>query len=589
LERRGTPPVLFVTRGFRDLLAIGNQQREDLFAVRVVKSEPLYSEVVQVDERMAADGTVEKALDLTRLEGPAGEAVERGSRVAAVALLHSYRNSLHERQLERFLKDLGFLHVSISSDLSSRLKIVPRAETAVVDAYLAEAVGDHLSRVMSGVGSTSMHVMTSAGGLVRSSSYRAKDSLLSGPAAGVVGAVAAGERSHVERLLAFDMGGTSTDVTRHDGDLEYQSETVVGGARLASPSLAVETVAAGGGSICRFDGRQLKVGPQSAGADPGPACYGKGGPLTLTDVNLLLGRLLGERFPFGVDVESAEERAREIVSLHRARSGIELTTADLLFGFLLIANEKMAGAVRAISLRAGYRPADYSLLTFGGAGPQHACALAGLLGVGRVLIPGDAALLSAVGLGHADLERFAERQVLEDLASAGPRLDGWFEDLAREAATRLAEEGVTESRVRVKRRDIFLRFSGQEATLGIEWNPDRDVASSFASAYQEHFGYCPDGRHLEVESLRLIASEVGEGVEMTAAPATAAATTGETRKAMFSTGGWVEAAVVERQTLGMGNVLGGPALIIEDHTATVVEPGWKAELDAAGAVVLERV
>jgi 5-oxoprolinase (ATP-hydrolysing) len=589
LERQGTPPVLFITRGFGDLLAIGNQQRPDLFALEIVKPEPLCAVVIEVDERLRADGSVEKALDLGAVEAEARRVLEAGHAVAAIAFLHSYRNPEHEEQLAERLLEMGFLHASTSSGLSSRLKILPRAQTTVVDAYLAPVVGKYLEKIDRGLEALSLHVMTSAGGLVRHDGYRAKDSLLSGPAGGVVGAVAAAQYSGEERILAFDMGGTSTDVTRYDGQLEYRWETIVGDAHLVSPSLAVETVAAGGGSVCRFDGHQLKVGPQSAGASPGPACYGNGGPFTLTDVNLLLGRLLEPHFPFRVDRAAAAARSLELQNEHRRCRGAELGAEELLFGFLQIANEKMAGAVRAISLRTGYDPGDYALLTFGGAGPQHACALADILEIDRVLVPRDAALLSAFGLGQAGIERFAERQVLECLEEVEERLHHWFLELEAEASSQLEKEGIQGRKLRIERQELFLRLSGQEATLKVRWEPRVDVAKEFAAAYEDHFGYRPPERDLEVESLRLMMSANTSGTEEVSLLPSGSAPGPSRRQQVFTSRGWMEGVVVERQHLALDSSLAGPGLVVEQHTVTVIEPGWRARLDSAGALILEKV
>jgi 5-oxoprolinase (ATP-hydrolysing) len=590
LERRGSPTVLFVTRGLGEILEIGSQQRPDLFKLRVEKPAPLYAKVVEVDERLSADGSVLRPLDLRSLEGPAKQCLDLGLGNGAIALLHSFRNPEHEEQLADYLKKLGFRHLSTSSGLSARIKILPRARTAVVDSYLAEIIGGYLERVASRLGPRTLHVMTSAGGLVGAEGYHPKDSLLSGPAGGVVGAAAAGRRSGEDRVLAFDMGGTSTDVTRCEGDLEYRSETEVGGIRLASPSLAVETVAAGGGSVCRFDGRQLKVGPESGGADPGPACYGRGGPLTLTDVNLLLGRLAPEHFPFEIDQPAAVAAADRIVVAHETAAGARLGSERLLWGFLQIANEKMAAAVRRISLRAGYRPSDYVLVGFGGAGPQHACSLADLLGIDRVLVPADAALLSAHGLGASRLERFAEEQVLEPLDRVQEDLPRRFERLAKLAAARLEGEGLSDSEIEAGPREIFLRFGGQEETLRLRWNPETDLLAAFRESYEGHYGYCPRNRRPEVESLRVVvrsrAEPVDESVLLAASAPVVVARLGA--QPLYSEAGWAEASVFERRSLVTGSRLRGPALVVEEHCVTVIEQGWVGTLDSAGALSLVR-
>jgi 5-oxoprolinase (ATP-hydrolysing) len=596
LEHKGAATALFVTRGFGDLLAIGDQARPDLFAVAPEKPEPLYRAVVEVPERLAADGSVVVPLEL---DGEAGAALARaadgalaaGCRSAAVALLHSYLAPEHERALGRFLAGRGFGHVSVSSELAPLIKILPRAETAVVDAYLAPLIGEYLRRVAAALPEpprSSLHVMTSAGGLVGGSAFRAKDSLLSGPAGGAVGAAEAGRRSGWERVIAFDMGGTSTDVSRHDGSHEYVFEHRVGDARLLAPALAIETVAAGGGSICRFAGGRLLVGPQSAGATPGPACYGAGGPLTLTDVNLLLGRLDPERFGLPVDPVAAARRLAELAGAVEEGGGGAAPREALLAGCLEIADERMADAVRRISLRRGYDPSEYALVAFGGAGGQHAASLADHLGMTAVLVPEDAGLLSAVGLGAAVVERFAQRQVLAPLDRVAASLETWVEALAAEASAAVAEEGVPGGEVVVRRRIAHLRLAGQEAAIPVELSHQGSgLAAAFAAAYQARYGYPPPERAIEVESLRVVASSRRHaGPAPRPLEAEREATPVGRRRAWF--GGWREAPVFDREALAPGDAFDGPALVFERHAATVVPAGWRCRRDAAGALVLRR-
>ena len=585
LERRGAATALFITRGFADLLRIGNQQRPDLFALEIVKPEPLYAAVVEVDERLDAAGRELLPLALGPVRERARELLERGIDSAAVALLHSYRQPGHERRVADCLRRAGFRHVSSSAELAPFIRILPRAETAVVDAYLAEVIDEYRERVRRPLGKGSLHLMTSAGGLVRASEFRAKDSLLSGPAGGVVGALAAGRRSGLARVIAFDMGGTSTDVSRHEERLAYRFETRVGAARLLAPALAIETVAAGGGSICSLAGGRLRVGPRSAGARPGPACYGAGGPLTLTDVNLLLGRLEPGRLRIPIVRAAAEAAADELrgelAAAGERRGGRE----RLLAGCLQIANETMAQAVRRISIREGHDPATYALVAFGGAGPQHACGLADLLGIQRCLVPADAGLLSAYGLGAARIERFAERQVLEPLAEVAPRVGEWIEELEAEALSRLESDGVDRQAMEVRRRPVELRLAGQDSSLLVEAGSARSLAEAFADAYRGRYGYAPPDRPLELVSLRVVASSAspddGEpGVERRgAAPAA-----GHTRS--WFAGDWRQVPILDRRELRPGHGFEGPALVVEDHSTTVVEPGWQARVDGADGLVL---
>ncbi len=574
LERRGARTLLVITRGFRDLLAIGNQQRPDLFAIDVRKPAPLPAAVVEVDERLAADGSVLRPLDLETLDA-ALDALDVRVDAAAVALLHSYRNPEHERRVAERLERRGLRHVSRSSDLAPLIKILPRAETAVVDAYLAPIVGGYLERVTAAVPGRRVLAMTSAGGLVGAAAFRPKDSLLSGPAGGVVGAARAAAVSGVRRLLGFDMGGTSTDVARYDGAFEHRFETRVGDARLFAPALAIESVAAGGGSVCRFDGRRLTVGPDSAGARPGPACYGAGGPLTLTDVNLLLGRLAPERFGIPIDAEASERRLADLLA--------ELGTGDrerILDGLLRIADERMAEAIRRISVRRGYRAADHTLVAFGGAGGQHACAVAEILGIETVLVPVDAGLLSALGVAYARLERFAQRQVLRPLEEVG--CDGVravLRALETEARAALGEDGIDGDAAEIALQRTDLRWRGQEDTLALDAEPVETLAARFEARYEEVFGYVPPQGAVEIEAVRVVAASR----EPALAP-------GRGRDAHVAEpvrrGGALD--VLDREDLDPGARFSGPALVAERHAATYLPRGWIGAVDAARALVLRR-
>jgi 5-oxoprolinase (ATP-hydrolysing) len=593
LERRGTPTAFFVTAGFGDLLRIGTQQRPDLFVLDIRRPAPLYSAVVEVEERLAADGAVVRPLDLDALRPAAHRLLAEGCEAAAVALLHSYRNPAHEEAVGEALRACGFRHVALSSQLAPSIQILPRAETAVVEAYLSGVLASYLEGVARPLSDSTLHVMTSAGGLVRAGSFRAKDSLLSGPAGGVVGAARAGRRSGFPRVLAFDMGGTSTDVARIDGDFEYVFEHRVGDAHLVAPALAVESVAAGGGSICRFDGDRLRVGPESTGARPGPACYGLGGPLTLTDVNLLLGRLAPERFEIPLD-RAAAARAFDDLLDQLAGDGDPVPPFEILRGLLDIANERMADAIRRISLTRGYDPADYALVAFGGAGAQHACAVAELLGIATVLVPEDAGLLSAVGLEAAVIERFAWRQVLAPLsesegeagAEAGASLLVQLDELGAEAAAAVEAEGVPAEDVVVRRRQADLRFAGQDAAVTVEVTADEPPAATFRRAYRELYGYEPEDRPIELVALRAVASSrpapepppARASREVPAEPA-------EHRRVCFEAG-WQEVPLYHREDLPPGAAFAGPCLVLERHSATLVQEGWGGRVDGAGALVL---
>ncbi len=589
LERRGAPTALFITAGFADLLRIGTQQRPDLFALDILKPEPLCELVVEVDECVDARGVALRPPDLERLRRDAAALVARGITTAAIALKHAYLNDAHERLVERVLRQAGFLHITRSADAAPLIRLLPRAETAVVDAYLSPIIGAYLARISDRVGHESIMVLTSAGGLIASKRYRPCESLLSGPAGGVAGAATVARSLGAPAVLSFDMGGTSTDVARWAGDFEYTFEHRVGDAHLLAPALAIESVAAGGGSVCWFDGHRLRVGPHSAGAAPGPACYGGGGPLTITDVNLLLGRVDAARFQVPLHRAAAETRCHELLKEIRAATGEAMALGQLLTGLLAIANQHMADAIARISLRRGFDPAEHALLAFGGAGGQHACAIADLLGIDRIILPADAGLLSAAGLLDARIERFAQRQVLRPLdeMTAG-ELGAAFDSLEREALALVRAEVPGDQPIEVRRRLVEMRLLGQDSTLTIECDGEASLPQRFAAQYLNIFGCEPAGR-VEIESVRIIASTIAsvadgvrsrrDDVHRATPPRTIEMQLGEER---------VAAPVIDRESMAPGQSIAGPALIVDDHSTAVVETGWSVRAEDSGHLVVER-
>ncbi|BET65286.1 hydantoinase B/oxoprolinase family protein [Opitutales bacterium ASA1] len=580
LEGKGARPALFVTRGFGDVLRIGDQRRPELFALAVRKPEPLHGAVVEVAERLAADGSVLEAFDPVALRGEAKRLVAAGVEAAAVALLHGYLNPTHERAVAAVLREAGFRWVSLSSELAPLIKIVPRAETAVVDAALAPVMETYLSGVGRAVDEARFWVMTSAGGLVPRSTYRPKDSLLSGPAGGVSGASAVARRVGWPRVLTFDMGGTSTDVARIDGECEYRFQHAVGPARVFAPALRVESVAAGGGSICRFDGAALVVGPASAGADPGPACYGAGGPLTLTDVNLLAGRLDPGLFGLPVFAEAAEARLDEVVAAVAAKEGRLPERRTVLEGFLSIADERMADAIRTISVREGYDPEEYALLAFGGAGGLHACAVAERLGMKRIVYPADSGLLSAAGLQAAVPERIAQRQILRPWSEVGADLEGAIEVLRAEADEALRADGVASADAIVRRAEVELRFAGQEAGVALGAMPTETLEARFRESYERRYGYLPVGRETEVVALRVVVS--------------GARTESERERFEDCGPGPVGASVdgrpsvARRDALVSGMWIPGNTLVQDRFGTLFVARGWSGVVGSEGTILLER-
>ena len=589
LEEKGARVAFFVTQGFRDLLVIGDQKRPDLFAIDIRKPAPLYHFAAEVRERLDARGNVLIPLDLPALEPQIEKARKAGCTVAAVALMHSYQNPAHELALRQLLSERGFTYVACSAELAASIKYLPRAETAVIDAYIGPLMSDYLDRVESFLGGGRFSIMTSAGGLAPRGRYRSKDSLLSGPAGGMVGAVRAGAQAGSDKIIAFDMGGTSTDVSRYDGDFEYSDFHVVGRARLMAPALKIESVAAGGGSICWYDGESLRVGPESAGAHPGPACYGADGPLTITDVHLLLGRICAETFALPVYREKAESRFRELQASLKGPEPEAISREMMLQGLLDIANERMADAIRKISVREGYDPSGYLLVAFGGAGGLHACALADRLGMRRALFPADAGLLSARGLQQALLEAFSQRQLLCPLATAGDRLDRDFSELETDSKQKLVGEGCPEADIIVRSRTISLRLEGQETAIDIDYGEDANPAAKFEERYRSIYGYFPAGKKIEVVSVRVIAST--RPAPVAEEDFSSGGRTAISEKSMdgYFRGEWCELSVFTRQELAPGRIVNGPAVIADSFSTLVVEPGWKAVVGSRGGLLLDRV
>lgn len=590
LERSGPPTALFITRGFADLLRIGTQQRPDLFALNIVKPPPLHDAVVEVDEQVDSHGRIMESPDLDRVRAEARRLVELGVSSAAVAFKNAYLNSEHERAVEMALREVGVAHVTRSSAAAPLIRLLPRAETALVDAYLAPIILGYLERIGRHITTTSMMVMTSAGGLSAAGTYRPCDSLLSGPAGGVAGAAAVARAVGDEQIISFDMGGTSTDVARWAGDFEYTFEHHVGSARLLAPALAIESVASGGGSVCWFDGHRLRVGPQSAGASPGPACYGCGGPLTVTDVNLLLGRIDASRFQTPLDRMAAEHRCEELLHAVEQGTGERLTIARLLSGLLAIGNAHMADAISRISLRRGFDPAEHSLVAFGGAGGQHACAIADLLGMGRIIAPADAGLLSAVGLFDARVERFAQRQILRTLDElATGAIEALIAELQQQATALVRRDLLRDEPIEIRRRLIEMRVLGQDATLSVEYADEASLAHRFAELHTQLFGYAPAGR-TEIESIRVIAC--------TRAPAHASIAAGKAQRAqpsstrrtlMLIADSQTSVPIVDRESFDSAEAVSGPALLVDDHSTTLVEPGWSYRSAASGHIIIERM
>lgn len=588
LEGNGAPTLLLITEGFGDLMEIGDQKRPDLFAAEVRKAKQLYHSVIEIPERLNAEGDIIKNLDLESCKIKIQRFLNRDKASVAVCLMHSYKNDTHESKLKKWLKNAGAEYVSCSADMSPFIKLLPRTQTTIVNAYLEPVLRNYLDSVKKALHQGKLFVMTSAAGLTTVDNFNPKDSLLSGPAGGVVGAAAIGKQMGYDAIISFDMGGTSTDVARYDDGYDYQFEHTVGEATIKAPALSIETVAAGGGSICTFDGQKLTVGPESAGAHPGPACYGAGGPLTLTDVNLLLGRLQPENFSIPISYLPAEQKLTELLDevteVHKeAPSKVEILT-----GFIQIANERMADAINKISMRKGYDPSDYALVAFGGAGAQHAAAIADLLKIETVIVPKQAGLLSAFGLGQAAIEQFAERQLLTPLEGHTDQLAESIKELREEAQQKLFSELEDDSATAVMSRVlIFMRLSGQESTLEVEYeNGDESLKDKFRNTYENRYGHWVEGREVEIESVRVIVSSQQTDIKSPQSePVSPEPDPKRNANIQFGVRK-ISTPVYDRQDLKDGQQIIAPAVILDPYSTTVLEPGWEMNVSNNGTMVL---
>ena len=588
LERRGARTALVTTAGFGDALRIGYQDRPHLFGLRIEQPPELYEIAVELDERLDADGSVLRALDEAGTLGKLVALRAAGIESLAVCLLHAYRNPAHEETVGRIAESLGFAHVSLSSRVSPLPKFIYRGDTTVLDAYLTPVLRDYCRRLLAQMPEADVRFMTSAGSLVAAENFSGKDAILSGPAGGVVGTARITERAGLAPAFAFDMGGTSTDVSRWDGvGFTRRYETEAGGSggvrrmRLQTSMLEIETVAAGGGSICWFDGQKPAVGPRSAGADPGPACYGRGGPLCVTDLNFYLGKI--PRFPFALDRAAVERRLDELVALIAAANGRTYGREALAAGFLRIANAAMVAPIKTLAAARGDDPRAHTLVAFGGAGGQHACAVARELGMSRVLCSPHAGVLSALGIGLAGVTKFAERAL-----SPGEPTAAVFAELEAAARIQMAAEDIFS--LAPPRRMLEMRYRGQEARLVVPEPADGDFEAEFARQHQRQFGFTFAGRSVEGYAARVELSNLPEPM-----PDGVPDTPGshEPIPAFYTdtwndgNGAWQRTAVHQRADLRPGACFVGPAIVLDTVATVVVEPGWQAEVTRDGDLLLE--
>lgn len=596
LERKGEPTLFVTNKGLRDVLLIGDQQRPDLFALKVRRIQPLYDQVVEVEGRMDAQGQELSPLNLDDAHTQLKVAFDAGLRSVAIALMHGYRYPTHEEALAKLAADVGFRQVSTSHGAVAMMKLVPRGETAVADAYLSPILKKYRNQVASQTTGIPLYFMQSNGGLTAAEAFEGKDAILSGPAGGIVGAAKTAAIEGFEYIIGFDMGGTSTDVAHYAGAYERTWDTVISGTRIKVPMMDIHTVAAGGGSICTFDGERYRVGPESAGAHPGPACYGKGGPLTVTDCNLLTGRIQAAWFPkaFGeagdqpLSLKAAEERAAVLVDAVEAATGKRPELSELAAGFLNIAIEHMARAIRKISIERGHDLAKYCIQSFGGAGGQHAALVADALGIEQVMMHPFAGILSALGMGLADLGQMREQTLEAELNEAGLTEAGVvLETLAADACETLAAQNIARAAMSVV-KNLHLKYQGSDTSLSIPFDHLDVVEAAFSAAHKEQFGFDEPDKTVIIDAVVVEATGGGDDAAINLRA------TGENdqpidQAEVYTSIGWQTVAVYHRDQLRPDVAVMGPALMMEQHGTNYIPTGWEALISQHGNLLMQRV
>ncbi|MEK7412406.1 MAG: hydantoinase B/oxoprolinase family protein [Planctomycetota bacterium] len=597
LERKGEATLLVTTRGFRDALRIAYQDRPRLFDRHIVLPELLYQRVIEAVERVDANGDVVQPLDDVQLRADLHKAYADGLRSVAIVFMHGWRYTAHELAAARIANDIGFPQISVSHQVSPLMKLVSRGDTTVVDAYLSPILRRYVEQVAGEMPGVKLFFMQSSGGLTDAHAFQGKDAILSGPAGGIVGMARTAQLAGFDRVIGFDMGGTSTDVSHFAGEFERAFETKVAGVRMRAPMMSIHTVAAGGGSILSFDGARFRVGPESAGANPGPACYRRGGPLAVTDANVMVGKIQPEHFPnvFGpkanevLDRAVVERRFTDLANEITQKTGAKTTPEGVAEGFIDIAVGAMANAIKKISVARGYDVTRYALQCFGGAGGQHACRVADALGMTRVFVHPLAGVLSAYGMGLADQSVMREAAIELPLTAAMVEVDVQLGRLADLTRTELLRQGIGSTDMRLHRR-VHVRYEGTDSSLIVDAGTANDIQLAFEAAYRQRFAFLMRGRPLIVEAVSVEAVCAGDAPaehkhsELTKGQAPTAASV-----RMFSNGRWWDAVLVVREQTKPGHIVEGPAIIAEKNATTIVEPGWRAQVTDFDHLVLERV
>ncbi|MGZ3239154.1 MAG: hydantoinase/oxoprolinase family protein, partial [Burkholderiaceae bacterium] len=599
LERKGDPTVLLITNGFRDALRIAYQNRPRLFDRHLVLPELLYERVIEVDERISAKGDVITPLDEEKVRRQLLELYGQGYRAVAVVLMHGYRYTQHEEALERIADQIGFTQISISHKVSPMMKLVSRGDTTVVDAYLSPILRRYVDQVASHMDGVRLLFMQSNGGLTDANYFQGKDSILSGPAGGIVGMVRTAKTAGFDKIIGFDMGGTSTDVSHYAGEFEREFETQVAGVRMRAPMMSIHTVAAGGGSILHFDGTRLRVGPDSAGANPGPASYRRGGQLAVTDCNVMLGKIQPNYFPavFGpqadqtLDHTTVVQKFSEMAEQIYQATGNRRTPEEIAEGFIEIAVGNMANAIKFISVQRGHDVTDYTLTTFGGAGGQHACLVADALGMTRIFAHPFAGVLSAYGMGLADQTAMREQSLEMTLSSSVMvTLKEKLGLLANDARNDLLSQGVDQSRINVIER-AHLRYDGTDSVIVVSLDSIDNMISQFESAYKKRYSFLMPDKQMIIEAISVEA--IGLSADNAEIIEDLPARDGQLKPndyvRLFSGGKWHQTALYLREETRPGDIIHGPAIIAEKNATNVVEPGWIAEVTQLNHLVLTRV
>jgi 5-oxoprolinase (ATP-hydrolysing) len=586
LERKGDRVVLATTQGFKDALRIGYQNRPNIFALEIILPEMLYEQVIEIEERYDAQGNELIPVNRSQTQQDLQAAYELGIRSCAIVLMHSYRYPEHELQVAKIASELGFQQISISHQVSPLIKFISRGDTTVVDAYLSPILRryvEQFTRQLSNCSSNKLMFMQSNGGLVDADLFQGKDSILSGPAGGIVGAVKTCALAGFEQIIGFDMGGTSTDVSHYAGAYERSLETEIAGVRLRSPMMAIHTVAAGGGSILHFDGSRYRVGPDSAGANPGAAAYGRGGELTITDCNVMVGKLQPEFFPkmFGMNGDAPLDR-QIVRQKFQALANLiqnEQTLEHIASGFLAIAVENMANAIKKISLQKGYDLSNYTLCCFGGAGGQHACLIADVLGIDSIFIHPYAGVLSAYGIGLADIRIMKEKSLEVELKpEIIDHLTECFQQLITKAETELTQQQTTPKDLTILQK-VHLKYLGTDSSLLVDFASLTQMRSQFEQEYQQRYGFMVKEKDLVVETI---------SIELICPTYTPSANTVQrlnhnlpqplTTVKMYTADAWYDTPIYQRETLQPGDLIDSPAIVIEPTGTNIIEPGWQGEI-----------